>query len=88
MVFETKPASLALRPPRRFAACVRRHGITGLPDPEVVGRKVVLMAPHGMTPKSPRLKRTGHACQKFLPHGANTQTGGTTGPTTTRPGSG
>lgn len=73
---------------RRFAACMRRHGVPGLPDPKVVDGKVVLMLPRGLTAKSPRLKKAQHACRKHLPEGPNTQPGTRTGPTTTRPGSG
>jgi hypothetical protein len=89
LTFEVNPVSFALRPLRKFAACVRRHGITGLPDPKVVDGKVVLMLPRGLSTKSPELKSAQRACQRLLPQGANTQPGtGTTGPTTTRPGSG
>lgn len=86
MVFEVNPPSFALRPLRRFAACVRRHGVPSLRDPKVVDGKVVLMVPRGLTAKSPRLARARRACQRFLPQGANTQPGAGTGPTTTRPG--
>ena len=85
MTFEVNPVSFALVPLREFAACVRRHGITGLHDPEVNDGKVVLMLPRGLTAKSPRLKRAQHACHTLLPQGANTQPGTSTGPTTTRP---
>jgi hypothetical protein len=87
MTFEANPVSFILRPLRKFAACVRRHGITGLHDPKVVDGKVVLMLPRGLTPKSPQLKKAQHACRKLLPEGANTQPGTGSGPTTTRPGS-
>jgi hypothetical protein len=85
LTFEVNPPSFALRPLRRFAACVRRHGVPNLHDPNVVDGKVVLMLPRGFTTKSPRLKNAQHACQKLLPQGANTQPGTGTGPTTTRP---
>jgi hypothetical protein len=85
MAFEVNPPLFALRPLRKFAACVRRHGIRGFADPKVVDGKVVLMLPHGLTAKSPRLKAAQRACQKLLPQGANTQPGTGTGPTTTRP---
>jgi hypothetical protein len=86
LTFEVNPVSFALRPLRRFAACVRRHGITGLSDPEVIDEKVVLMLPRGLNAKSPPLKRAQRACQKLLPQGANTQPGTGTRPTTTQPG--
>jgi hypothetical protein len=86
MAFEVNPPSFALRPLRRFAACVRRHGVPNLQDPKVVDGKVVLMLPRGLAAKSPRLKSARRACQKLLPQGANTQPGTGTGPTTTRPG--
>jgi hypothetical protein len=86
MTFEVNPVSFVLVPLRTFAACVRRHGITGLSDPKVIDGKVVLMLPRGLSAKSPRLKRAQRACQKLLPQGANTQPGTGTGPTTTRPG--
>jgi hypothetical protein len=88
MTFEANPVSFVLRPLRKFAACVRKHGVPSLADPKVVGGKVVLMLPRGLTAKSPRLLRARRACQKFLPQGANTQPGTGTGPTTTQPGSG
>jgi hypothetical protein len=72
MTFEANPPSFVLRPLRKFAACVRRHGVPGLPDPKVVDRKVVLLLPRGLTPKSPQLKRARHACRKLLPQGSNT----------------
>jgi hypothetical protein len=86
MTFEANPPSLALRPLRKFAACVRHHGIPGLTDPKAVNGKVVLMLPRGYTAKSPQLKKALRACRKLLPQGANTQPGTGTGPTTTRPG--
>jgi hypothetical protein len=86
LTFEANPVSFVLRPLRKFAACVRKHGIPSLRDPKVVDGKVVLMLPRGLTPKSPRLKKAQRACQKLLPQGANTQPGTGTGPTTTRPG--
>jgi hypothetical protein len=88
MTFEANPPSFILPPLRRFAACVRRHGITNLPNPKVIDGKAVLMLPHGLTRKSPRLKRAQRACQRLLPQAPNTQPGTGTGPTTTRPGSG
>lgn len=88
LTFEANPVSFVLGPLRKFAACVRRHGIPSLRDPRVVDGKVVLMLPRGLTPKSPRLKKAQRACQKLLPQGANTQPGTGTGPTTTQPGSG
>jgi hypothetical protein len=75
LTFEANPVSFVLGPLRKFAACVRRHGITRLRDPKVVDGKVVLMLPRGLTPKSPRLKKAQRACQKLLPQGANTQPG-------------
>jgi hypothetical protein len=86
MTFEVNPPSFALRPLRRFADCVRRHGVPSLPDPKVVDGKVVLMLPRGLTARSPRLRQAQRACQKLLPQGAITQPGTGTGPTTTRPG--
>jgi hypothetical protein len=85
LTFEVNPVSLVLGPLRKFAACVRQHGIPSLRDPRVVDGKVVLMLPRGLTPKSPRLKVAQRACQRFLPQGANTQPGTGTGPTTTQP---
>jgi hypothetical protein len=86
MTFEANPVSVVLRPLRKFAACVRKHGVPSLRDPKVVDGKVVLMLPPGLTKRSPRLKKAQRACQKLLPQGANTQPGTGTGPTTTRPG--
>jgi hypothetical protein len=86
MTFEANPVSFVLRPLRKFAACVRKHGVPSLRDPKVVDGKVVLMLPPGLTKRSPRLKKAQRACQKLLPQGANTQPGTGTGPTTTRPG--
>jgi hypothetical protein len=86
LTFEANPVSFVLGPLRKFAACVRKHGMPSLRDPKVVDGKVVLMLPRGLTTKSPRLKKAQRACQKLLPQGANTQSGTGTGPTTTRPG--
>jgi hypothetical protein len=85
LTFEANPVSFALRPLRRFATCVRHHGVPTLRDPKVVDGKVVLMLPRGLTAKSPELKKAQRACQGLLPQGANTQPGRGTGPTTTRP---
>ena len=87
MTFEANPASSVLRPLRKFAACVRRHGIAGLPDPKVVNGKVVLMLPHALTSKSQRLESLQRACQSLLPQGPSTQPGIGTGPHTRQPGS-
>jgi hypothetical protein len=86
LTFEASPVSIVLRPLRRFAACVRRHGIPRLAGPKVVNGKVVLMLPRGFTAMTPRLKKAQRACQKYLPKGGLTQHGTGTGPTTTRPG--
>jgi len=72
MTFEANPPSFVLRPLRKFAACVRHHGVPGLPDPKVVGGKVVLMLPRGYSAKSPQLKKAQRACRKLLPQGPNT----------------
>ena len=82
MAFEIQPASLALEPLRRFAACARRHGLAETPDPKTVGGKVVLMLPHGYARANPRIKRAERLCKRFIPAGGSVSG---QGPTTTRP---
>jgi len=88
MTFQVSPVSFVLRPLRKFAACVRRHGVPGLPDPKVIEGKVVLMLARGLNAQSPRLTNAQRACRDLLPQGPTTQPGTLLGPTTTRPGSG
>ena len=76
MAFEIQPASLALKPLRRFAACARRHGLAKTPDPKTVGGKVVLMLPHGYLRKNPRIKSAERSCKRFIPAGAPFQVRG------------
>src|SRR6266536_3148149 len=82
MAFEIQPASLALKPLRRFAACARRHGLAKTPDPKTVGGKVVLMLPRGYLRNNPRIKSAERSCKRFIPAGGSVSG---QGPTTTRP---
>jgi hypothetical protein len=78
------PLSAALTRARRFVGCVRRNGISNLPNPRVSGGQVWLMLPAGLDRNAPRVKAAQRACRALLPQPTTTRKGGA-GLTTTRP---
>jgi hypothetical protein len=49
----------------KFAACMRSHGITNMPDP-TVNSQGVSVNPHGLDIHSPQFQAAQHACQKYM----------------------
>lgn len=79
------PLSAVLTRARRFIACVRRNGISNLPDPKVGGGQVWLMLPPGLSRNSSRVRVAQRACRRLLPQPRTTRRGSEPGLTTTRP---
>lgn len=48
-------------------ACVRAHGLPGMPDPVVNAGGVAQALPPGISPLSPLLQSAQRACRKFMP---------------------
>ncbi len=57
-----------------FAACVRSHGLSGYPDPQVsqsAGHGQMTISPGGLDPNSPAFKSATRACGHLLPDGGS-----------------
>ena len=57
-----------------FAACMRSHGLSGYPDPQVsqsAGHVQIRISPGGLDPNSPAFKSATHACGHLLPGGGS-----------------
>jgi hypothetical protein len=52
----------------KFAACMRKHGVTNFPDPNSQG-VITLHSGMGIDPTSPGFTSARTACQKLLPNG-------------------
>jgi hypothetical protein len=50
---------------RRFASCMRSHGVPNFPDPSADGTITF----SGLNPQSPTFERAQRACQKYTPDG-------------------
>lgn len=50
----------------RFAACMRKHGVPGLPDPNSQG---LIQFGSSIDPRSPAFRTAQHSCQALLPAG-------------------
>jgi hypothetical protein len=65
-----------------YASCMRSHGLSGYPDPQVSssGSGVqVAISPGSTDPNSPAFKSADHACRHLLPNGGSqTPPGGNT----------
>jgi hypothetical protein len=65
-----------------YASCMRSHGLSGYPDPQVssTGSGVqVHISPGSADPNSPAFKSADHACRRLLPNGGSqTPPGGNT----------
>jgi hypothetical protein len=56
---------------RKFAACMRDHGVTNFPDPDADGRLTITGGPgSGLDPKDPTFAAAMTACQKYQPRPA------------------
>jgi hypothetical protein len=58
----------------RFSSCMRDHGVTNFPDPNVVskqGSQAVMLKITPAISESPRFKSAQHACQSILPAPTN-----------------
>jgi hypothetical protein len=53
----------------RYAACMRAHGITNFPDPEVANNRISLSfgAGSGVDPGSPQFQSAQQACKRLMP---------------------
>jgi hypothetical protein len=57
-----------------FAACVRSHGLSSYPDPQVSGSGThvqITISPGGLDPASPAFKSATHACGHLMPGGGS-----------------
>src|SRR5206468_5993311 len=52
----------------KFAACMRKHGVTNFPDPNSQG-VIQFGSGNGIDPNSPTFQSARSACQKLLPNG-------------------
>jgi hypothetical protein len=55
-----------------FAACMRSHGLSSYPDPQVsqsAGHAQMTISPGGLDPNSPAFKSATHACGHLMPGG-------------------
>jgi hypothetical protein len=53
-----------------FSACMRSHGMTSFPDPQVSGGHFMMTLPTGIDPNSPVFQSAMQACQSLMPGGA------------------
>jgi hypothetical protein len=57
-----------------FAACMRSHGLSSYPDPQVSqspGHAQITISPGGLDPTSPAFKSATHTCGHLLPDGGS-----------------
>jgi hypothetical protein len=57
-----------------FAACVRSHGLSSYPDPQVsasADHVQITISPGGLDPTSPAFKSATHACGHLMPGGGS-----------------
>ncbi len=58
-----------------FAGCMRSHGLSRYPDPQVsqsAGHAQVTISPGGLDPNSPAFRSATHACGRLLPGAGST----------------
>ena len=53
----------------KAAACMRRHGIAGFPDPVFSGGDVHFPLPAGMNANSTQFLRAREICEQLIPNG-------------------
>jgi hypothetical protein len=51
----------------RFVACMRAHGLSTFPDPQVNSGGIELQLPKGLQPNSPVFRAAQQACKKLMP---------------------
>ena len=51
----------------KFVACMRAHGLSTFPDPQVNSGGIGFRVPKGFTPNSPVFRAAQQACQKLMP---------------------
>jgi hypothetical protein len=51
----------------KYVACMRAHGLTSMPDPQVNSSGIGMRLPPGMSASSPAFQAAQRACQKLLP---------------------
>ncbi len=56
-----------------YAACMRAHGVTNFPEPQVSGNgnevRIRMVAPASAAKGNPKFKSAGRACEKLMPGG-------------------
>ena len=62
-----RPDPEALAQMRRFAQCMREHGVTGFPDPDPNGGiKIEAKKGSGLTPDDPTFQKAQQACESLM----------------------
>jgi hypothetical protein len=51
----------------KFVACMRAHGLSAFPDPQVSSGGIEMQLPKGMSPNSPVFRAAQQACKKLMP---------------------
>jgi hypothetical protein len=51
----------------KYVACLRAHGLTTMPDPQVNASGISMRLPPGMNPHSPAFQAAQQACKKLMP---------------------
>jgi len=51
----------------KYVACMRAHGLTSMPDPQVNSSGIGMRLPPGMNPQSPAFQAAQRACHKLMP---------------------
>jgi hypothetical protein len=76
---DPKAQAAAIKQMLAFASCMRSHGVTKFPDPQVSsggGVRQVIGPDSGVDPASPTFQAAQKACQKLQPDGMRTKGGG------------
>jgi hypothetical protein len=76
---DPKAQAAAIKQMLAFASCMRSHGITKFPDPQVAsggGVRQTIGPDSGIDPASPTFQTAQKACQKLQPDNLHTQAGG------------
>jgi predicted amidohydrolase YtcJ len=51
----------------KFVACMRAHGLSAFPDPQVNSGGIAMQLPKDMSPNSPVFRAAQQACKKLMP---------------------
>jgi predicted amidohydrolase YtcJ len=51
----------------KFVACMRAHGLSAFPDPQVNSGGIEMQLPKDMSPNSPVFRTAQQACKKLMP---------------------